>query len=487
MIDLENKILTITEPSIELDELNIIDAESGTQNSNYVESELKLSKFYSAIALVNINGYEVTQDRIDLIKLKNTNFYPIIKIIFDDRDTLFQSRHFPKDGDIIKVYIRSKGNEETFKPIRIDFSLIEINPVSGGGDTSNKFRVEGRMFIPDLFTENTYFFNGTSFDTLLNISEDLQLGFASNVDHTNDSMIWINPNDTAEKYIKDITAASYLDDGHFFISYIDPYYYLNFVNINSLFSQEGDIEMSKSFKQNSTQYSGKNNNEGDTDMPNMLTNLMQFQGDSRYISKHQMINEAGLITKNNGYKRYSQLWDYENNEFINEFIDPITTNTPGFIPATKGRIIDGEPEGPRNNQVKFKYLGIQNENVHSEYSYSLILNHQNLLESSKIGMTVELDTMNPALTRYSRIYCQIYEYANPVKGALTQFENNEKTPPENAAERETKNEGNKTNEGILNEFLSGFYIITGIEYIQTRPGLLRTKLYLNRREFKPTT
>ena len=62
------------------------------------------------------------------------------------------------------------------------------------------------------------------------------------------------------------------------------------------------------------------------------------------------------ISKANGYKRYTQYWDLEAKEWVSEFVDPLTNDTPGMIPATKGRVIDGEVEGPRNDQVKYKYL-----------------------------------------------------------------------------------------------------------------------------------
>lgn len=487
MAIIENKILTVIDPSIELDVMSIPDIESGTENSGGIKSEIPPSKLSSVIALVRINQYEVQQDRIDLVKIKNTSFYPTVKIIFNDRDNMFMARYFPKDGDIIQLYIRSAGDETTFKPIRIDFSIINISPLGGGGNVSpNKFMVEGRMYIPNLFTEQVQINNGTSWDSLLNIAEELELGFASNVNETNDAMNWINPNDTTEKYIKDIVSNSYLDDDHFFTAYIDPYYYLTFVDVNSLFNQEGDVEASKTFIQNSGDlYS---NSDGETeDFPNFLTNLAQLQGDARYISKYQMVNESGLVSKNNGYKRYSQTWDLINKEFISEFVDPIVDPPPGFIPATKGRIINGEIEGPRDNQIKYKYLGTQSDNVHDEYSYSLILNYQNLKEVTKMGMIIELDTMNPALIRYSRIYCQIFEYGSPQKEVLTQNSSDERSIPSNAAERDTTAEEDATAPMILNEFLSGFYVISGIEYFQTRPGGLRMKLYLQRREFKPTT
>ena len=163
-----------------------------------------------------------------------------------------------------------------------------------------------------------------------------------------------------------------------------------------------------------------------------------------------------------------------------------------MIPATKGRIIDGEVEGPRNDQVKYKYLGTQGDNVHPEFQYSTVLNYQNITEINKMGMIIELDTVNPALVRYSRIYCQILEYSSPVQNTLLAPDNDEiegenapQTRPEESDANNSQTSGNQN--GVVNEYLTGFYVIAGVEYLWTRPGPLRMRLKLQRREFTPTT
>ena len=216
--------------------------------------------------------------------------------------------------------------------------------------------------------------------------------------------------------------------------------------------------------------------------------MVQMQGGARYISKYQMINKSGEISKANGYKRYTQYWDLTAREWISEFVDPLTNNTPGMIPATKGRIIDGEVEGPRNSQVKYKYLGTQGDNVHPEYS--TVLNYQNITEINKMGMQIELDTVNPALVRYSRIYCQILEFASPIKSVLLdplngQLPNGDGEPQTRSGEIDENDSDSES--GVINQYLSGFYVISGVEWLFTKPGPVRMRLTLQRREFTPTT
>tara|TARA_B100000780_G_C21125041_1_gene456211 strand:+ start:2971 stop:4452 length:1482 start_codon:yes stop_codon:yes gene_type:complete len=487
----ERNILTIIEPAIELDELSIPDAESDSANSDDLTMKEKPSKFSSIIPEVRVNGYNVQGDRLNYFCLKNNKFYPTISIQFADVDSTFTARFYPKDGDLIQLNIRSQGDETTFKPIRIDFTIIDCKPVGGGGNVSaNEYLIKGRMFIPGLFTENVeYEEEVTSWDALLNIAERLQLGYASNVEETADIMTWTNPNDTTESWIQDIVANSYLNDETFFTSYIDPYYYLTMVDVNRLFSQEGAIEASLGFNQNQDDTIGADGASGQSaNMPNILTNKIQFQGSSRYLSKYQMVNRSGEISRENGYKRYTQYWDLNLKEWVNEFVDPLTNDTPGMVPATKGRIVDGEVEGPRNDQIKYKYLGTQGDNVHPEFQYSTVLNYQNLTEVNKMGMVVELDTVNPALVRYSRIYCEIFEYAPTVKNTLLKPSDSALGDNNNQQDRPADAEDDpKSQNGIKNEYLSGFYVIAGVEWLLTYPGPIRMKLILKRREFTPST
>jgi len=488
----ERNILTVIEPAIELDPMEILDVESDSTNSDDGTIKEKPSKFSQVVPDIRINGYDVQMDRLNLFTLKNDAFYPTIKIQFADVDGFFTSRFYPKDGDLIQVNIRSQGDETTFKPIRIDFTIVDCKPVGGGGGASaSEYLVLGRMYVPNLFTENVeYEEEVSSWDALLNIAERLQLGYASNVEETADVMTWTNPNDTTETWIQDIVANSYLSDETFFTSYIDPYYYLTMVDVNRLFSQEGAIEASQTFSQNAGDTMGAEGSEGQEDeFPNYLSNMIQMQGGARYISKHELVNKSGEISKANGYKRYTQYWDLEAKEWISEFVDPLTNDTPGMIPATKGRVIEGEVEGPRNDQVKYKYLGTQGDNVHPEFQYATVQNYQNNSEINKMGMVIELDTVNPALVRYSRIYVQILEFASPIKNTLLAPSNDDiegDEAPQTRSGDPDENDQSSEN-GIVNEYLTGFYVITGVEWILTKPGPVRMRLKLKRREFTPTT
>ena len=130
---------------------------------------------------------------------------------------------------------------------------------------------------------------------------------------------------------------------------------------------------------------------------------------------------------------------------------------------------------------------LPSDNEHENYMYSIVQNYQNNQEVEKMGMTVELDTINPALLRYTRIYCYIVEYSSASGDAMTAEEDGEQEPQPDAANRDNLPEESEDAEYTINNFLSGFYVISGIEYIQRPPGVLRMRLHLQRREYYPST
>ena len=85
MSAVERNILTVVEPSIELDELEMTDVESGSENSDGTTMKEKPSKFSTMIPLIKINSYEVQGDRLETFILNCTGFYPTCKFSFFDR------------------------------------------------------------------------------------------------------------------------------------------------------------------------------------------------------------------------------------------------------------------------------------------------------------------------------------------------------------------------------------------------------------------
>jgi len=93
MSAVERNILTVIEPTIELDELEVIDVESGTENSQGTSMKEKPTKFTSMIPIIRVNGYDVQGDRLEMFELSCTGFYPTCRFSFYDRDGMFTVRY----------------------------------------------------------------------------------------------------------------------------------------------------------------------------------------------------------------------------------------------------------------------------------------------------------------------------------------------------------------------------------------------------------
>lgn len=470
---LKTEILTLSKPIIKLDEIQIIDLET-----NGDSSVLPSKVVGGFIPYVVINNFEINLSDLINFELNSSGFLPTVSISFFDRTNLFTTRHFPKDGDVISVYIRSNGDEETYKPIRIDFDILTITPRNSSGDAANRYSAYGQMKVPGLLNERIESFKGNSFDALIHISEELGLGFASNIESTNDEMTWINPNNSRLKYIKSIANNLYLDENSFCKVFIDNYYNLNLVELNRMFSITDDMAYSEISPTNMME-AFRISSDVKTNKPsdNILTNNTQYQGTNRFISKYTPLNNSASVFLANGYKKFAQFFETTEDSFISEFVDPLTTEGTDSMIHLKGRYVDGEPEGIAQSLEKFQYLGKQDSssdgNVHLNFLYSEILNKQNLNEILKMGIVVELNSTNMTLYKYQRVGVVICQYTD-VEKSIT--DNTNKILAE--GEEETINDP-----FVINEFLSGYYVINNIEYLYKQGGPLRQRLTLIKREY----
>jgi hypothetical protein len=93
------------------------------------------------------------------------------------------------------------------------------------------------MKIPGLYAEtNKSFPKDTSFNHLQDVAEFLKIGFASNETTTQDKMVRLCPYINLNEFLDETVNSSYKDEDSFFCWFIDPYYYLNYVNLNKQFS-----------------------------------------------------------------------------------------------------------------------------------------------------------------------------------------------------------------------------------------------------------
>ncbi len=483
-------ILTITEPTIKVDPFDIPDIESGQGNGNNDKKSAnkdKLSKHAGDLSpAIRINEYDFGGEQILAFHLTIDSFLPSLTVTVSDSKGVFSKSQYPKDGDVLMLFIRSK-DEEIFKPIRMDFDIINVDapPVSNtgqsmespteGGKTNEEvtYTFECKAKIPDLLAEECFGYpEDTSFNHFEKVATEMKIGFASNVTDTDDKMPRLCPYDTRMKFIRDYTESAYLDDDSFFTSYIDLYYYLNLVNINDQLKYDEEMEETivSTLKDQTKRKNDSEENNG-TSGKLYLTNLEKGNtGTNRYINAYSMVNSAGLITLKNGYARTIQYYDDDTREYTSFKIEPsITENLPEDLIPLRGR----NDEDRYKTQVKYKYLGrqsgVENEgNSHTNYQYARINNYQNNQDIYKMYLTVEIQNANMALYRFQKVPLLMYE-TDQKKSKIDEMR--EQQAADGGAQRADKDKlekgnskTNNSNMPTVNKYLTGVYVIGKIEY-----------------------
>lgn len=489
---LDAHILAITEPTIKLEDVKALDMGQSEGGDNFDSFQ------GGAVPLVKINGYVFQQDEVISLNLKLVGKYPELTASLKDSQGVFTVAQFPRDGDILSLRIKVDSNG-TYKDIRMDFHILEFRAPATTSDKAvgeNTFNLRAIAKLPGLYSEECKSYGrATSYDHLIQISRDLQLGFATNISQTNDEMVRLCAYQSKLSLLDETVTHSYVSDDSFQTYCIDPYYYVNFVDLQKVFNATEEVELDEFIsatrfderKTDSDEGSGKNVAEL------LLTNNHNMGGSATHFDKYSLVNNSTRIALENGYKRTLQYFDLNEEggkllEFTTESL--VSSTIKGNEEALKGASTSKNDE--YQTHVKHKYIGLQHssDNVHLNWSYGFINNHQNLVELEKMKLVIELDTTNPAIYRYMKIPVMIYNYARTADAATREenalkkengFEN--QSEKQLADRNETTTEENTYDSAFtLDEFLSAYYVVMGIEYTFSQ-GSMKQKLHLSRREW----
>jgi hypothetical protein len=191
------------------------------------------------------------------------------------------------------------------------------------------------------------------------------LGFATNESNTNDVMTWINAYDTYKNWIDNIVMHSYKDDNSFYDIWVDYYYIMNFINMNTLYSVSDESDAILGLSTGSLQ----NDHNADDNVTHYkvshhFTNAPGSEKTNYFYDSLEFINNSGDVNILNGYKRYLHFYDIARRESYRKivpkhdiiYIDPLITTGSG---ATKN-VMKGRPgENFYKDMVKHKWQGIQ--------------------------------------------------------------------------------------------------------------------------------
>lgn len=487
---LDSHIFTLAEPSIKLEPMKIPslgEHETGDQNSDL---------HGSTMPYIVINGYAFQENSIDSFVLDANGTYPEIRARIIDTQDVFTVEQFPRDGDTINLKLTLDVNG-TYKDIRMDFTILEFrgSPTNNIQKSSGKsmFNVRAIARIPGMFTDSCKSYGeNTSINHIKDVSKDLGLGLATNVTETSDSMKRLCAYEPKLDFLEKTVKHSYIDDNSFTTYCIDPYYYVNYVNVEKLLNAPKDQEITDiitaaNFKvRNEDPDDGNGESQGDL----LLTNSHLDQGFNNFIASYNLVNTSSKISLKNGYKRGVQFFDvYESS--LKEFeIEPLVSQNLSDIeePLKGKRNSENDEYG---SHIKHKYTGVQSLNTHANYNYAFIHNNQNLQELNKMYLEVELGAVNPALYKYMKLPVAIYNYSR-TSGMVDEIKTN-KMKEDGFDLPEEKSEAGKdaikSKDGVytktqtLDKFLTAHYVIIGIQYLYSPKKGMTQKLKLARREW----
>lgn len=442
-----NKIKTFSDPSIELDEIYIDDTEKGTNDQGTEDPAYQLSKVYGFTSpLIQINGILFAEKMIMSCRITMEGMLPKISCVLYEMGGIFSSKHYPKDGDMLNVYIQSK-NDDYKTVVRSDFRVISVSaPPSRDSQGENNFiSLEGLLHIPLFFSEVAQSYReSTSHAALRKIADEFSLGFQSNIDDTADSMNWVCPTHSKKRFIQeDLSLHSYANDDSFFTVFVDQHYYVNMIEVNDRFTIEEDFKEVTAHILSTDDTEIEKGEVAKSSMLEVLTNSNYAKDTPYFIEGYTPFNNTGQISLKNAYRRYLQTYDKQNREFLRYFIE--TLNTEG----SDGSIILKDRVGVDHTAFrKFNYTGMQaTVNVHENYHHAAVQNFINNVEVTKMGLVVRLPYVNPAIHRYMSIPVVILNKGNPLRRSLTQSDQPE------------------TEDVSRDEFLSGWYVVHSYEYI----------------------
>lgn len=501
MTYLKRKILSILEPSIKLKRITRIetdtdaDANKETLEPNYIRGRKSVEEG-GLYPLILIKDQIVSHNYLLSFSLDLYNRIPEINFAFEDVDGSFDVE-IPIDGDEICLYIRP-SDTENLKPIRIDFDIVNVSPTRRDNKPA-LYSIKGIMKIPGFFNDVCRGFkSNTTFEHLQDVCESVGLGFASNEEFTDDTMTRVCAFNNLRKFVDDTVVTSYKDEKSFFNWFIDPYYYLCFVNVNKQLSvkiEPEDININKAFPSDVFYL------EKDSDLPErgklILTNKAEYGNSNIFISNYSISGEHGRwLTE--GYIKKPIIYDVDTKEGKSEKIiytieSLISENSESTYVKQKGKVNSDFYK----TQARYHWVGKQEAssiggNVHDSFIFSEFHNYQNMIELNKINLEVELTGINFYIQKYTMVPVEIYHMIErDGNWKEKRFRERDKELGNQDNIKTSADENNETGEfqnkydgytQYLNKFLSGFYLVTGIRYAFVKGGIMKTYLTLTRRE-----
>jgi len=345
---------------------------------------------------VIFNGLILDYKRFINFKISSDEFLPKLEMTFKDYSNKMFDSLFPLDDSIISVFLKSPS--ESLKPIRMDFKIVEFNPIKNGLKSQEIiYKLVGLLDVSALYFTSYGSYRGTSYDVTKQICTEIGIGFASNIQNTNDAQTWINPADKKIIFLQSLAKASYKNDTAFILSYIDLYYNLNFIDIERQFADS--TANLKGIMNDSTLIK-----DGNEELKSLfLTNHPDAASSNIFITRYNILNESTQVNLEIGY--FGEARYYKK---IERELDVYTVDALSDIGNSDTIVLKSNSDTDTDNLNNFGgmhifYGTIDTDNMHENYHYAMMLNHRNLNFFQKVRMKVILSQPNFNLYRFQMI------------------------------------------------------------------------------------
>jgi hypothetical protein len=400
------------------------------------------------------NGIVIPSNYISSFELNTDGFFPVLKMFFSDLTSTMKNETMALDNSIISIYIDSRtkddGTSPILMPIRMDFKIVDYAYL----DDDDLYYIKGFPNVDGLYIpEIKSYSDMSSYEVMNKISKKLKLGFSTNISSTNDKMKWLNIGVDNSEFIQETTSKAYKSDSNFFHSFIDYYYNLTFIDVETQLVM--DAKTQKGVVTTSHITIGEPDAQILSEMFLTTKNVGHGVGNN-IIETYTMLNKSTKVSLQNGYRTELYYYDRTGNwtQKAGSFIKfNIETNTDGKGIVMKGSPSDTKPKGFFKSNTKKVYMNpLDVDNTHKHYNYATLINKYNNDEIDKVSLSVTLESPNFNLHKYHKIQVYIFQ---PNMGV---------------------------SEELLNQRLSGGWVITSINFTYTPEEGLKQHIKMIKRE-----
>jgi hypothetical protein len=124
MADEKAVIRNYAKTGIVLDELGVPNRSGNVESPDTFLRDADEKEWGYYRPVVFINGYFAEKFLIDF-NLDLNQILPTLRFKFYTGNSSFVNLNYPKDGDIVSIYIRS--NVPGYKPVRMDFNILSVD------------------------------------------------------------------------------------------------------------------------------------------------------------------------------------------------------------------------------------------------------------------------------------------------------------------------------------------------------------------------